>query len=203
MPFFTSRFIRKARPVGLRIAAALTLGALLYTRPLWTVASPLHKSLVNYGSMLLFAGAAGRLWCTLYIAGKKSRQLVTGGPYALCRNPLSLFSFLLGAGVTLIFQHLAVIVFFTGSFPLFHLLAIEQEECRLTGIFGEAYLAYRRQTPRLIPTLRNWRAVFDRQGLTVSPRHLARTLADCAAYLLVIPLARLLELWYGGHFPLN
>jgi len=204
MSFVTSRFIRKARPVGLRVAAALTVLALLCTRPLWTAASPLHESLETFGSLLLVAGAAGRLWCTLYIAGKKSRQLVTGGPYALCRNPLYFFSFLLAAGVTLIFQHLAVIVLLAVSFPLFHLLAIEQEERRLSAIFGESYRAYCRQTPRLIPSLGNWRSAFDRQGLSVSPRHLARTLADCVAYLLVIPLAELLELWYrNGQLPLG
>jgi protein-S-isoprenylcysteine O-methyltransferase Ste14 len=200
----TPRFIRKARPICLRVVAILTIAALLYTKPLWEDPSPIHESLEILGFLLLMAGVAGRLWCTLYIAGKKSRQLVTGGPYALCRNPLYLFSFLLVAGVILLFQNIIVFLLLGVFFPAFHLLAIDREERNLAGVFGNDYLAYCRRVPRLLPALRNWRAAFDLQGLAVSPRHLARTVTDCAGYLLALPLANLLELWYrNGVLPLG
>jgi protein-S-isoprenylcysteine O-methyltransferase Ste14 len=37
--------------------------------------------------------ASHRLWCSLYISGYKNSQLITSGPYSLCRNPLYFFSF--------------------------------------------------------------------------------------------------------------
>jgi protein-S-isoprenylcysteine O-methyltransferase Ste14 len=205
LPFVISpRLIRKARPVGLRIAATLTVVALLYTEPLWAEHTATHLAMETLGGLLLAVGVLGRLWCTFYIAGKKSRQLVTDGPYALCRNPLYLFSFLLGAGMTLIFQNAAVFVFFSVFFLAFHLMAISREERNLTGIFGVAYLNYCQQVPRVIPTLSNWRTVLDRQGLAVSWRHLARTMADSSAYLLALPLAELLEIWHrNGSLPLG
>ena len=205
MPFVLSpRLIRKARPVGLRIAATLTVVALLYAEPLWADPSPIHDGLETLGSLLLAVGVLGRLWCTLYIAGKKSRQLVTDGPYALCRNPLYLFSFLLGAGMTLILQNAAVFAFFSVFFLAFHLMAISREERNLTEIFGAAYLDYCRQVPRLIPTLSNWRTVLDRQSMAVSWRHMARTMADSSAYLMALPLAELLEIWHrNGILPLG
>lgn len=198
------RLIRRARPVALRVAAVVTIYALLCVRPLWEDPSPIHESLDVLGFLLLLLGVTGRIWCTLYIAGKKSRQLVTGGPYALCRNPLYLFSFLLGVGMTLIFQNSIVFFLFGVFFPFFHLMAIGREERNLTEIFGNDYLAYRRRVPRIVPALRNWRAASDRRELAVSPRHLARTVADCAGYLLALPLAELLEHWYrSGILPLG
>ncbi|MFM7261867.1 MAG: methyltransferase family protein [bacterium] len=52
------------------------------------------------GYILLLVGCAGRIWCALYIAGRKNRVLVDLGPYSLTRNPLYLFSCLafVGAG---------------------------------------------------------------------------------------------------------
>jgi hypothetical protein len=83
-------------------------------------------------------------------------------------------------------------------------MAISREERNLTEIFGAAYQDYCRRVPRLIPTLSNWRTVLDRQGLAVSWRHLARTMADSSAYLLALPLVELLELWYAnGILPLG
>jgi len=197
------RLIRKARPVGLRVGAALGAAALLYAEPIWPDRSATHLIMDNVGSLLLAVGLLGRLWCTLFIAGKKSRQLVTDGPYALCRNPLYLFSFLLGGGMALIFQNLAVFAFFGISLVL-HWLAVDREERNLAGIFGPPYLAYCREVPRFIPSLRNWRAALDRQGLVVSWRHLGRTMADSSVYLLALPLAELLEIWYAnGTLPLG
>jgi protein-S-isoprenylcysteine O-methyltransferase Ste14 len=204
MPFVISpRLIRKVRPVGLRVGAALSAAALLYAEPIWPDHSATHLTMDNVGRLLLAVGLLGRLWCTLYIAGKKSRQLVTDGPYALCRNPLYFFSFLLGGGMALIFQNIAVFAFFGVSLAL-HWLAVGREERNLAGIFGAAYLAYCRQVPRFIPSLRNWRAALDRQGLVISWRHLARTMADSSAYLLALPLVELLEIWYAnGILPLG
>ena len=48
---------------------------------------------------MIFLGIVGRLWSTLYIGGRKSAEVVTGGPYSMTRNPLYVFSTLAAAGV--------------------------------------------------------------------------------------------------------
>jgi protein-S-isoprenylcysteine O-methyltransferase Ste14 len=49
------------------------------------------------GLILVGIATVGRLWCSLYISGRKSAELVVEGPYSICRHPLYLFSLL---GVT-------------------------------------------------------------------------------------------------------
>src|SRR5688572_10363092 len=62
--------------------------------------------LVRYGSwldvvtdalawMTFVAGASLRFWATLYIGARKSDEVVSEGPYSLCRHPLYLGSVLL------------------------------------------------------------------------------------------------------------
>jgi protein-S-isoprenylcysteine O-methyltransferase Ste14 len=41
----------------------------------------------------------GRTWCSLDISGRKKRELVTVGPYALVRNPLYIFTLLEAFGI--------------------------------------------------------------------------------------------------------
>jgi len=188
--------IRKARTLGLRLFALLALAALFLTEPSWAVRAETHLMLERLGIMLLAAGVLGRLWCTLYIAGKKSKALVTTGPYALCRHPLYLFSLLLVTGSLLILQHPVAAAIFGLAFLLFHALAMRVEEAHLRRIFGAEYVAYCQSTPRLLPHPGQLRRAFDRQSLHLSRRHLGKIVLDAALFLLVLPVAELLERAY-------
>jgi len=54
MPFVISpRLIRKARPVGLRVGAALSAVALLYAEPIWPDRSATHLIMDNVGLLPL------------------------------------------------------------------------------------------------------------------------------------------------------
>jgi hypothetical protein len=37
-------------------------------------------------SRIAAVASLGRMWCSLYIAGSKDKELITNGPYSLCRN---------------------------------------------------------------------------------------------------------------------
>jgi protein-S-isoprenylcysteine O-methyltransferase Ste14 len=100
--------------------------------------------------------AAGRLWCSRYVRGQKSKQLCQNGPYSLCRNPLYLFSFLGITGVALASDRLALMILVPVLFAGYHLAVIRSEEKKLLAFFGEVYEEYCSRVPRIVPHLRGY-----------------------------------------------
>jgi protein-S-isoprenylcysteine O-methyltransferase Ste14 len=137
------------------------------------------------GYLLLLAGVGLRLWSTLHIGARKSRELIRHGPYSMCRNPLYLGTCAIITGAALLFTNpvmmLAILLLFVPA----TLLAIRMEEAHLEELFGEEYRDYRRQVPRLWPSLRHY-AGLDR--LEVPSRIIARAAIETSGILLV-PLA--------------
>jgi protein-S-isoprenylcysteine O-methyltransferase Ste14 len=83
-----------------------------------------------------------------------SQELVTTGPYACTRNPMALGTILMYLGVAVWIGSImaALIVALLGALLLSFIK--QGEEAALEARFGEAYRAYRRRTPFLIPRLR-------------------------------------------------
>ena len=104
------------------------------------------------GFLFLLLGEIVRFWAAGYI--RKDNAIATTGPYALVRNPLYFGSLLLAVGYLLIsgLSWIAWLVVIS-LFLLFHLAAILFEETYLKGEFGEPYLTYLKQVPRLLPRL--------------------------------------------------
>ena len=128
----------------------------------------------------------GRTWSSLYIAGRKGRELVTIGPYSTCRNPLYFFSIIGAAGMGtqsgsltlgLISGMIAAIVFF---------FVVTQEERLLTKVHGKKYRAYLATVPRFVPRPSLWR---DEDTLTIRPPRVLMTFADALVFLLSVPIA--------------
>ena len=112
-------------------------------------------SLELTGVVLLVACAMGRVWTAAYISGKKNKELVTGGPYSLVRNPLYFFSLLGFIGAGLAFESITFAALLSALFFVTHWPTILQEERTLRAAFGEQYDAYATSVPRLIP--RSWK----------------------------------------------
>ncbi|MGU9537294.1 methyltransferase family protein, partial [Proteus mirabilis] len=53
----------------------------------------------HLGMVAIMVCVLGRAWCALYIGGRKKQEIVTSGPYSLCRNPLYVFSVIGAFGV--------------------------------------------------------------------------------------------------------
>lgn len=106
---------------------------------------------VAFSFLLVQIAVLGRLWCILYIAGRKDDRLCVEGPYALCRNPLYLFSSLGLFGVLLATHHLPVALVGFGVFWVFYHFVIRNEEARLDHLFGSDFATYRQTVPRIIP----------------------------------------------------
>ena len=70
--------------------------ALLFVGSAWT--EDVHETIEVAGLALIVVGIAGRIWCTLYIGGRKASEIVASGPYSISRNPLYVFSSIAAGG---------------------------------------------------------------------------------------------------------
>jgi protein-S-isoprenylcysteine O-methyltransferase Ste14 len=98
------------------------------------------------------ASVLGRIWCSVFIAGRKDRELVSTGPYALCRHPLYGLSMLAGLGLGLAcgswILTAALLAFLTWQF----LRAVHSEEALLLQLHGAEFRRYAETTPRFWPS---------------------------------------------------
>lgn len=128
----------------------------------------LADPLVRYGSWLniaidalawvaFVAGAGLRFWATLYIGARKSDEVVSEGPYSLCRHPLYLGSVLLVLSGALFLKS----VVFAGAMAVlatvYLMWTVPAEEEFLEARLGEPYREYRQRVNRLWPSFRHFR----------------------------------------------
>jgi protein-S-isoprenylcysteine O-methyltransferase Ste14 len=137
----------------------------------------------NTGFVLLMLAALGRIWCAVYISGRKDRVLCTDGPYSLCRNPLYFFSFLGVTGFFLALRNFYALGITVLLFLVYYHFVIRSEERRLRALFGVAFDRYVRDTPRFIPAFRRIRSL---ESYTISPSIIERALKEVLWFLLAV-----------------
>ncbi|WP_160113635.1 methyltransferase family protein [Phyllobacterium salinisoli] len=137
--------------------------------------------------VLLAICILGRTWCSLYISGRKIRDLVDYGPYSITRNPLYFFTFLGAVGVGL--QMDSVLFGLTVGILTFVVFSVvvRHEEAALTVAHGSSYTDYRARVPRFMPRLRQWTSV---SRLEVQPHLVVRTFFDSLLFLLAGPVVQ-------------
>lgn len=140
-------------------------------------------------SLLLVAFAClGRIWCSLYIAGRKDAQLVTQGPYALLRHPLYWLSFAGGLGLSLASGSLTLVAVTAIVLGVLLVSAARAEERFLASAHPEAWPAYHRSTPALWPRLPAWSLP---ETLEVHARVLWKAFVDAGSFFLLLALVLL------------
>jgi protein-S-isoprenylcysteine O-methyltransferase Ste14 len=144
--------------------------------------------LVAYG--LVTAATVGRLWCSLYVRGRKSKYLCQDGPYSVCRNPLYLFSFLGLTGVALASERLALIIVLPVLSSGYYLTLIRSEEKRLRALFGEEYEAYCARVPRIVPHVKGYSTP---ETVAVTVDHSLPGVIKAMGYLWMLFLVQLIE----------
>ena len=113
---------------------------------------------VGVGGLLIVLGEAWRLWGVATagtVTRRRSRdvqKLVTHGPFALSRNPLYNGNYLLWMGFTALSGVWWFLPIATLLFAVEYYFIVRYEEGVLESIFGEEYLAFKRRTPKWIPT---------------------------------------------------
>jgi hypothetical protein len=106
-----------------------------------------------------FVGAVLRVWGTAFLGASivhagpmLAGSVMAAGPYRYVRNPLYLGSWFLGLSIAILMPPSGALVFVV-VLGLFYFRLILGEEDFLTGQIGGAYVEYRRQVPRLVPSL--------------------------------------------------
>ena len=108
----------------------------------------------------------------------KFEGVTRNGIYAYTRNPLYIGSFFIGTGACIIGKDPIFTILFLFLFPLVYSGVIRREENYLIKRYGEDYLRYLREVPRILPKHLKLReilhetspflAVKNREYLTVS-----------------------------------
>ncbi|MBN1457784.1 MAG: isoprenylcysteine carboxylmethyltransferase family protein [Sedimentisphaerales bacterium] len=154
MQFIPKSKSRKYRIVLSRVLAVLLMLFVALSQSTWENRSSLFTEVVFLAGVFFASIASlGRLWCSLYIAGRKTKSLVIEGPYSISRNPLYFFSMIgiLGVGLsteTIIIPFVLVLVF-----ALYYPFVIKSEEERLREEHGEKFDKYVNAVPRFFPKI--------------------------------------------------
>jgi protein-S-isoprenylcysteine O-methyltransferase Ste14 len=84
----------------------------------------------------------------------RSNELVTNGPYKICRNPMYFGSFLIGAGFILIVWPWWTLPIFAMLFYMRFKTQVVKEEKFLGEMFQDEYRKYCAKVPRIFPNLK-------------------------------------------------
>lgn len=146
---FVLKFLQEYR-LGISIAAVFAIAfVILFNEP--------HRRwdgiLDTWGSLLMVAGAAFRLWALGYISGNKNRRIVQEGPYRFTRNPLYFGSLLFGLGMCLLGGSFTAALLFIAFFVVVYGAAMRVEEQDLEQKFGEDFRRYRLAVPMFVPAV--------------------------------------------------
>nr|WP_315595040.1 isoprenylcysteine carboxylmethyltransferase family protein [uncultured Cupriavidus sp.] len=104
------------------------------------------------GMVGITVATVGRLWCALYISGRKSSELVTEGPYSMCRHPLYVCNFVGIVGLGALTESIALTMFLALAFGLMYPAVIRSEERVLSKNFPE-FADYALRTPAFFPKI--------------------------------------------------
>jgi protein-S-isoprenylcysteine O-methyltransferase Ste14 len=178
------------RRIVLAGLVVVLFAALLFGQSTFPPDTAVHETIEMFGVLLIFLGIVGRLWATLYIGGRKSSEVVTGGPYSITRNPLYVFSTVAAAGVgAQIGSFSGIILFGLLCAGAFHIVILREEKF-LKEALPATYQAYLARVPRFFPKLSLYQ-----EGDTGSfkPRLLLTTLLDGLVFLVALPAFELID----------
>ena len=136
---------------------------------MWLASGEVHLTVprILVFAILSLVGLSFSIWSIVYMrnVGKgnpmdafnheiapRTSELMTDGPYAICRNPMLLGVLVYYLGVVILLASAGATIVFI-AFMLIMMVQVSREEKRLEEDFGEAYSSYRRATKRLIPFL--------------------------------------------------
>ena len=143
--------LRKFRITLTRIISGILIIIVLISKSYWENIGITGTIFLLISVLLVGTASIGRIWCSLYISGYKSKTLVTKGPYSISRNPLYFFSMIGSLGVGLATESLTIPTVLMICFALYYPRVIKREENNLAKLYGRKYREYHDKTPVFIP----------------------------------------------------
>ena len=150
-----------------------------------------------YGIILIIFGESIRINAVSYAGGRTrttkvgANSLCTSGPYSRTRNPLYIGNILIYSGVVLVsggiylfYLFLVVIIYFLFQYSM--IISLEEE--KLENLFGQNYLKYKENVPRLIPMIKPWKnhTITDPSSFLKTIKTEKRTLQNIGLIILFI-----------------
>jgi protein-S-isoprenylcysteine O-methyltransferase Ste14 len=151
----------------------------------------------DLGYLLIIAGSMGRIWCAIYIAGRKNKELCTDGPYSICRNPLYVFSYFGMMGLAIGANNVVLAAIATPIFWIYYAVVIRSEESVLSGLFGESFEEYKRKVPAVLPKFSGY---WTRPEFSIQPKKVLAGMVDAMWFLWAVMLLEVLEHAKGVYF---
>lgn len=168
----------------------LTLAALLVAwvgaglSPPFLQNGSLSAVLADYvGWLMFFGGLSLRFWATRFIGGRKSREVICGGPYSLTRNPLYVGTFLMILSLSFFLKSPTFAVATAIVIAYYCVAVVPLEERHLRDVFGVDYSNYCENVPRWLPRVG---AIYS-PPVTVIPQPMQNE-ARRAVWWLLLPL---------------
>ena len=146
-----------------------------------------------FGFFLLLIGVIGRVWSSLYIEGNKTNNLITEGIYALTRNPLYFFSFLLLSGYCFIIKSMIITGISLLIWILIYPKTIKHEEEKLLKIHKDDFLEYYNKTPKIIPKFSLFKKSEKDHKINISINNVERVLVESFGFLLFFEIIRFID----------
>ena len=145
----------------------LVIFVILIPLIMWRLSLPVHPGAVRVAVFIILAvtGIALSIWSIVYMKnvgkgnpmdafnheiGTRTVNLMTEGPYRLCRNPMLLGVFIYYIGLVICLGSWKALLVFAIYFAVM-MVQVEREEKRLEQDFGKDYLEYKKKTKKLIP----------------------------------------------------
>lgn len=186
--------LQKTRQMHTRIFIFVPILITLFCRPMLPYRSFTFQLMLWTGFALVVVGAFGRVYCSLFIAGRKNEAVVRQGPYSVVRNPLYICSFLAVVGIGLQTGMITLTLLLVVAFALYYPNVVQKEEAYLSHRFGEEYEAYKREVPRWEVDFSLWQ---EPETVEVKPAYVFRTIRDAMVFFVPLPCYMILNILRG------
>lgn len=186
--------VEKLRIHLTRLFAGTLSCFILFSGSAWETQAPLLSSaLFLIGIVLVAVATLGRLWCTLYIGGYKTKQLITVGPYSMSRHPLYFFSLIGGVGIGFASETFLIPAIIAVAFALYYPFVIRSEEKKLRKMHPGEFEAYAKTTPVFFPKIS---LLTEPQEYKVNPISFKRRLFSSFWFIWFVGILEIIE---GSH----
>jgi protein-S-isoprenylcysteine O-methyltransferase Ste14 len=133
--------------MSLKRTPRIIIGFLISLLFLWRARPDTASYLI--GALLMVFGESVRFVSAGTLI--KFEGVTRSGIYTFTRNPLYIGSFLIGLGACAMGRDPLFAALFLVLFPIVYARVIRREEAWLIGRYGDEYLAYMSEVPRIIP----------------------------------------------------